>query len=298
MRAPVQRLEEHFRSAPHLIEFSSRRFYDGGLDVATRHPSNEDADHIHIELVEEGGRGGSSKRANDAEVNRCLEVAQRYIEQGCTSIGFMSPFRTQADALEEAVLDAYRLEEIDRYGLRVGTVHGFQGDERDVVILSWAVGPDEGASAWRFVNSPNLFNVMVTRAREEVVVVTSVEAPPGLAGDYLRWADPLEDLVADVGSDDRWVNRVADALREQGLPVRVGYRVGQHVIDIVVGVGDAAVAVECGPHVDGLEPHLDRAMLLQRTGWRTVDAYKSKWDANPGQFAIELASEYPDLRPS
>ena len=175
-------------------------------------------------------------------------------------------------------------------------MHGFQGDERDVVILSWAIGADEGASPWRFVNGPNLFNVMVTRARDQVVVVTSVPNPPGLAGDYLRWSTPLEDLVADVGSDDRWVNRVAEALREQGLPVRVGYRVGQHVIDIVVGAGDAAVAVECGPHSDGVEPHLDRAMLLQRTGWRTVDAYKSKWDSNPGQFAIELTSEFPDLR--
>ena len=296
MRAPAQRLEEHFRSAPHLIEFSSRRFYDGNLDVATRHPSNEAADHIHIELVPDGTRGGSSKKPNEAEVERCLQVAKRYIDQGCTSIGFMSPFRTQADALEAAILDTYRLEQIDRYGLRVGTVHGFQGDERDVVILSWAVGPDEGVGAWRFVNMPNLFNVMVTRAREQVVVVTSVEEPPGLAGDYLGWSDPLEDLVADVDSGDRWVNRVAEAVREQGLPVRVGYRVGKHVVDIVVGDGEAAVAVECGPHPDGVEAHLDRAGLLQRTGWRTVDAFKSKWDANPGQFAIELASEYPDLR--
>lgn len=295
-RAPVQRLEEHFRSAPHVIEFSSRRFYDGSLSVATRHPSNEAADHIHVEVVEGGSRGGSSKKVNQPEVDRCLAVAQHYIDRGCTSIGFMSPFRTQATALETAILQKYRLEEIDLYGLRVGTVHGFQGDERDVVILSWAIGPDEGASPWRFVNGPNLFNVMVTRARDQVVVVTSVPNPPGLAGDYLRWSTPLEDLVADVGSDDRWVNRVAEALREQGLPVRVGYRVGQHVIDIVVGEGDAAVAVECGPHRDGVEPHLDRAMLLQRTGWRTVDAYKSKWDSNPGQFAIELTSEFPDLR--
>ena len=295
-RAPVQRLEEHFRSAPHVIEFSSRRFYDGSLSVATRHPSNEAADHIHVEVVEGGSRGGSSKKVNQPEVDRCLAVAEHYIDRGCTSIGFMSPFRTQATALETAILQKYRLEEIDRYGLRVGTVHGFQGDERDVVILSWAIGADEGASPWRFVNGPNLFNVMVTRARDQVVVVTSVPNPAGLAGDYLRWSTPLEDLVADVGSDDRWVNRVAEALREQGLPVRVGYRVGQHVIDIVVGEGGAAVAVECGPHSDGVEPHLDRAMLLQRTGWRTVDAYKSKWDSNPGQFAIELTSEFPDLR--
>lgn len=209
--------------------------------------------------------------------------------QGAASIGLVSPFRGQAEALEAAILDRYRLEEIEKYGLRVGTVHGFQGDEREVMIASWAIGADEDESSWRFVNQRNLFNVMITRARQEMVIVTSTPEPPGLAGEYVRWSEPLTNMIADVKLTDPWVNRVAASLRHTGVPVRVGYRVGHHVIDIVVGEGDQAIAIDCGPHPDGVAAHMDRALMLRRAGWRTGDAYATKWSDDLGQLAIELA---------
>ena len=292
-QVPVEVLDEHFRSVPHLIEFSSRRFYGGELHVATRHPANEASDHIRISVVE-GSR--NKQKVNEVEVEECLRLVAEYISNGSRSIGLISPFRAQADALEEAILDKYRLEEIDAYGLRVGTVHSYQGDERDVLIMSFGVGTEEPDSSWRFVNQKTLFNVMVTRAREDVVVVTSRAEPPGLAGEYVKWAQPLTDLIADLGSTDPWVNRVADALTEQGVPVRLGYPVGRHVIDVVAGVGEHAVAIDCQPHADGAQTHMDRAMTLRRSGWRTADAYQTMWGDNPGQFAIELCSRYPKLR--
>lgn len=54
--APVVWLDEHFRSVPHLIEFSARRFYQASdhqtLTVATRHPRNEALDAIDVVRVE------------------------------------------------------------------------------------------------------------------------------------------------------------------------------------------------------------------------------------------------------
>ena len=294
-QVPVEVLDEHFRSVPHLIEFSARRFYGGDLHIATRHPSNEAADHIEVSVVE-GTR--DSNKVNRSEVDECLRLVEHYATNGWRSIGLISPFRAQADALEQAVLDRYRLEEIDAYGLRVGTVHSYQGDERDVLIISLAVGADEPESAWRFVNQKNLFNVMVTRARKEVMVVTSKPDPPGLVGEYLEWSEPLADIIDDVKIDDPWVRRVADALGEQGVAVRCGYQVGRHVIDVVAGTGEAAVAIECRPHRDGADTHMDRAMMLRRAGWRTADAFQTKWNDNPGQFAIELTARFPEIRPA
>lgn len=69
------------------------------------------------------------------------------------------------------------------------------------------------------------------------------------------------------------VNRVAETLGDTGVPVRIGYRVGHHMIDIVVGDGIQAIAVDCGPHPDGAAAHIDRALMLRRAGWRTADAY-------------------------
>ena len=292
-QVPVEVLDEHFRSVPHLIEFSSRRFYGGELHVATRHPANEAADHIHVAVVD-GSR--DTNRVNQVEVGECLRLVEQYAATGSRSIGLISPFRAQADAIEQAILEKYRLEEIDAYGLRVGTVHSYQGDERDVLVASLAVGAEEADSAWRFVNQRNLFNVMVTRARKELVVVTSRSEPPGLAGEYVQWAEPLSDLTADVEIRDPWVRRVADALTDQGIPVRVGYRVGRHVVDVVAGRGEHAVAIDCGPRGPEAEVHIDRELSLRRLGWRTADAYQTMWKNNPGQFAIELRARFPRLQ--
>ena len=286
-QAPTEFLDEHFRSVPHLIEFSSRRFYDGTLHVATRHPSNEAADHIDV-LVVDGER--DSDYVNHVEVAECMRQVERYGGLGYTSIGLISPFRAQAEALERALLEVYDVELIERLGLRVGTVRAFQGDESDVLIVSLSLGADEDDSVWRYVNQRSLFNVMVTRAREQLVMVTSNAKPPGLAGEYLRWAEPLTGLEADADISDPWTLRVARALAKQGLPVRTGYRVGREIVDIVAGDGPDAVAIDCRIHSDGPEAHIERRLLLRRQGWRTVDAFQTKWNERSSQFAIELAS--------
>ncbi|MFT7475156.1 MAG: hypothetical protein ACI81L_002093 [Verrucomicrobiales bacterium] len=291
-RVPTHVLDEHFRSVPHLIEFSARQIYANTIHVASRHPSNEAADHIHVHHVT-GARG--PEKVNIAEVEKCLSVAGQLIDDGWDSIGFISPFRAQADALESAILEKFRLDEIEHHGLRVGTVHGFQGDERRVMIASWAIGEDEGPGAWRFVNQRNLFNVMVTRAREQMVVVTSTPNPPGLAGEYLRWSEPLANLLRDIDLPDPWVKRVADAVEDAGISARIGYSVGRYFVDLVVGSGPHALAVDCSPHGDGPAVYIDRALQLRRAGWRTTGAFQSRWADDVGELAIELAGMYSEM---
>ena len=286
-------LDEHYRSAPHLIEFSARRFYRRALDVMTRHPKNDAADHIDVHVVAGERRNGTG--ANKVEVDRCMELVNEFAEQGWTSIGLVSPFRAQADALEAAVLAKFSLADIDRLGLRVGTVHGFQGDERDVMIASWAVGPDEPDSAWQFVNQANLFNVMVTRARDQMAVVSSVEKPPGLAGEYVLWSEPLVDIVTDADVSDPWVREVADAFEDAGVRARTGYRVGHHIVDVVAGDGERAVAIDCVLHHEGPEQHLDRGLHLRRMGWQTAEAYETQWRGRIAEFVVELLTQFPDI---
>ena len=289
--APTSVLDEHFRSVPHLVEFSARRFYNNSLHPVTRHPSNESANHIDIHVVD-GVRDDDG--VNHEEVAKAMRVADELISDGWDSIGFMSPFRAQADALERAALEKYSLKEIDDFGFRVGTAHSFQGAERRVMIMSWAVGPNEPEKAWRFVNQPNLFNVMVTRAEERAVVVTSAANPPGLAGDYVRWAEPFANTLSDAGVVHPWVGEVASALRTAGVPVRAGYRVGRYCIDVVAGSGEGAVGIDCVPHAFGPEAHIDRALQLRRMGWRTADAYESRWRGKLSEYVVELLTRFPD----
>lgn len=289
-RAPVVLLDEHFRSVPHLIGFSLDRFYGEPIGIATRHPANETSDAIDIVRVD-GRRDGNGVNAAEVDAVRRLLLGLVDDVGAARSVGIVSPFRAQADALERMVLDCVALEVIERLGLRVGTVHGFQGHERDVMITSLAVGAGEPAGGRRFAENPNLFNVLVTRAKARMVVVTSLpEGDRGLIGAYLSYAGGGLTEVAGGATDDRWTRRLADELIATGLPVRRCYPAGRWEVDLCVGDGAAAVAVETRVHKDGPAAHIARRRQLSRSGWRIVEAYPTAYDGDALQAALTIAA--------
>src|SRR5439155_18555232 len=184
--APVTYLAEHHRSAPHLIEFSAKRFYGDRIALMTRHPRNERTDAIDVVRVPAGTAGDTVHRAEvDAVVAAVRELAARAV----TGIGVITPFRDQADALESALLAAFPVEEVERLGLRTGTVHAFQGSEADTVLVSLGLADADPPARQRFVADANLFNVMVTRARIRILVVTSLTGGNGIVADYLAYSE-------------------------------------------------------------------------------------------------------------
>ncbi|PWU45154.1 hypothetical protein DLJ46_22300, partial [Micromonospora globispora] len=287
--APVTWLGEHHRSAPHLIQFSARRFYDGRLELVTRHPRNERADVIDVVAVPDAA---VTDGVNQAEVDAVLDlVRRRAADPPDGGIAVVSPFRAQADALEAALLAAYDVDEIERLGLRSGTVHAFQGSEADVVIASLGLVAEDPPSRHRFVTEPNLFNVLVTRARKHLTVVTSLRSPQGLVGDYLGYAGrPPAPAQTDPGPAEGWTAALAEELRRLGLPVRPGYPVGRWRVDLCVGEDADAVGVICGVHPDGVAAHVERQRTLLRAGWPLYDVFDSRWSDDPIRAALDLAA--------
>jgi hypothetical protein len=277
-------LGEHYRSAPHLIEFSARRFYRERLSLVTRHPRNERADLIDVVRV----AGAVSDGVNRAEVAAVVDLVRSLAGKGLTDIGVVTPFRGQADALEAALLKAFPVEEIERLGLRSGTVHGFQGSEADIVVVSLGLVDGDGPARHRFVADPNLFNVMVTRARRQMVVVTSLESADGLVGEYLAWACAGPASVASSAGSG-WAGALGAELAKVGVPVRAGYPVGDWRVDLCAGTGDGAVGLVCAVHPDGVAAHIERQETLVRAGWRLVDAFPSRWGGDVVRAALDLA---------
>ncbi|WFE43493.1 AAA domain-containing protein [Verrucosispora sp. WMMD1129] len=302
--APVTWLGEHHRCAPHLIGFSARRFYDDRLELVTRHPGNERADAIDVVPV---AGAAVVDGVNQAEVATVLDlVATLAARPPQGGVAVISPFRAQADAVEAALLSAYDVDEIERLGLRTGTVHAFQGSEADVVIATLGLVDDDPPARHRFVAEPNLFNVLVTRARKQLTVVTSLRAPEGIIGDYLRYAEqPLD--AAYLGPPDTthagppgttgagaaepapWIRALAVELARIGLTVRPDYPVGRWRVDLCVG-DDGPVGLLCGVHPDGVAAHVERQRTLTRAGWRLYDAFASHWTDDPIRAALDLAT--------
>jgi hypothetical protein len=287
--APMTWLDEHYRSVPHLIEFSARRFYDGRLTVATRHPDNEASDAIQIVRVPDG----------ESELDAGLAELARLADRGQRDIAFVTPFRDLADAAQAALLARYDLEDVERLRLRVGTVHGFQGAEAGCVVLVLGVAANGPPGRRRFVENPHLFNVMVTRAKRSLIVVTALPVPDGssppaaragLIDQYLAHADRPPAPPRDGPAPSPWAAALADELARAGTVVRTGYPVGRWTVDLCVGA-EAAAAVETGVHRDGPAAHIARHRMLAAAGWRILDGYPTRWDGDATRAAIELAAE-------
>src|SRR4029079_4706155 len=83
----------------------------------------------------------------------------------------------------------------------VDTVHGFQGDERDVIFFSPVVSLGVGESTLRFLKRhANLFTVSITRARSELIVVGDRQAALDSGVSYLAsFAEYTRDLASQEG---------------------------------------------------------------------------------------------------
>ncbi len=287
---PVMQLSEHYRSSRHLIEFSNRRFYGGRLQLMTEHPAYSSEDVIHVERVV-GERDG--KGVVRAELERVFALIEQAKASGGTSVGVVTPFRAQADAIAREAQKRLSPEDLDALDLRIATVHGFQGNERDNMIVSLGVGPEDSRSL-RFVEDPNLFNVMITRARVDVTVLLSMD-PEGLGDglllDYLRHAEraPVGPRPSPASDHTGWKGAVLEALRPYGLPLWADYPVGGYAVDIVVGAGEGAIGVECTVHPAGVSAHMDRHIALRGAGWDLMTAMESRWLARPEDAAEAIA---------
>jgi hypothetical protein len=276
---PVQ-LREHFRSEPHLIGFSLARFYRDEVAIMTTSPATECTDCIEEVAVPAPG------------AEEVATLVEQLVADGVVDLGVITPFREHAETLEDLLGRRFDADEIRRIRLRVGTVHGFQGAERDVMVMAPGLAPEDPPGRRRFVEDPHLFNVMITRARHRCIVATSMgDDVGGLLGEYLRYGERGPRPAEDRPPDDTWTAALGEGLGAAGLTVRTGYAVGPWSLDLLVGRGTSVVALETRIHPHGVDEHVRRHVGLTRLGWRVRDAYPSRWGGDAATAAVELSGE-------
>jgi very-short-patch-repair endonuclease len=267
-------LREHFRSHADIVEFSNHTWYRHTLRVCTdyrrlkRPPSGEPGVRwTHTAGVVHRPTGGGAICPDEAKavVDELEDLLVRRSFDG--SVGVVTPFRAQANRIRDLVNDRLNLAVIEGSDLIVDTAHGFQGDERDVILFSPCIGSDMPRGAKYFLSSTgNLFNVAITRARALLHVIGNgaacascgvphIEAFTGhvarlgeIAGAAerppSRWSDPR------VG---HWEKPFHDALVKAGLKPMSQYKVHQYWLDLAIVQRDVRVDVE----IDGEHFHRD-----------------------------------------
>lgn len=230
LRVEEAYLDVHYRSRnADLIEFSNEHFYKKRLQSIPGHPKHR---AVLPPLRLDRADGIYEDRCNRIEAQRVVQIVDDLLKRADPpSIGIACFNITQRDlivdmlddrAVDDDVFAARlakaraRVGESSYEGLFVKNLENVQGDERDHIIISTTYGPTrEGKFYRRFgplgrVGGGRRLNVLVTRARAEVHLVTSIPRDAYLSAEslptgatpsggwllfaYLRYAEELAEL--------------------------------------------------------------------------------------------------------
>ncbi len=166
----VTLLEQH-RMNEAIMRFPSDALY-GGLLRAHPAVAGHHLDDAPLEVVDTSGRGfeeatpeGSDSRENEGEALLCAAEVERVLGLGVApgDVAVIAPYDGQVQRLR--TLLSARVEQ----GLEVDTVDGFQGREKEAVVVSLTRANEAGEVG--FLSDVRRMNVALTRARKKLVVV-------------------------------------------------------------------------------------------------------------------------------
>ncbi len=203
-------LRGHYRSkALELIEFSNVNFYDGKLKLLPEY-HKEKSQKPAIEYLKTDGiwENNSNQKEAGIVVHMIETIANRSPEK---SIGVVTFNVTQQAVILDLIDERLDTGKFNLPpSLFVKNIENVQGDERDIIIFSTAYAPDEeGKIQLRFgslnqAGGENRLNVAITRAREQIYIVTSLlphqlntentsNPGPKLLKAYLQYAKSVSD---------------------------------------------------------------------------------------------------------
>ena len=316
---PVKTLKWHYRSRHEgLIAFSNHRFYDDNLITFPAAKAQTDSLGVKLVYVPDGIYDRGGKRNNPIEAEKIADlVFDHFRNYPKKTLGVVTFSIAQMETVEEAIdrrlkeqPDFEQFFKEDRLeGFFVKNLENVQGDERDVIFFSVGYGYDqEKQMAMNFgpLNKPGgerRLNVAVTRAREKVVLITSIKSadidPETKAigvqtlRSYLDYAEhgpeTLESGNVKEGEFDSALDEdVAAEIKKMGFEVVPQVGCSDYKIDI--GVSDPVspgcflLGIECdGATYESSSSARDRDRLrdqvLRQLGWRIHRIWSPSWVA-------------------
>ena len=276
-------LDEHFRSNPELIHFSNRQFYQDKLKVMQHRPCTSSG-FLHLIKVD-GVR--DKKGINKLEADSVISKIKQYVaadseQKFKKSIGVVSPFRNQAEYLEKIIEKRFSQDEILSHSIRISTPFGFQGEERDIMLLSFSLD-NQSKRATSYLNKQDVFNVAITRARQKQYLFLSVDTeelpPENLLRTYLESVNEFK-AEHEVNLDnDEFQKDVARSLKKMGIDCWPGYTIAGQSIDLLCRKNDIYLALDLigfpGPWADFFE--LDTYKIFKRAGINILPISYGVW---------------------
>lgn len=179
-------LKTTYRLNTPLTEWPSKMFYQGDLHAAAGNADhrfsmkanshhderlNSDPSLVRVEISHEG-----NKVKSDEEADETAAIIEELLLGGIApgEIGVVTPFRAQAGRIRSLLRMKRFATFPEIHEITVDTVERFQGQEREVMIVSFVVSDVEFMDRLaNFLTQPQRLNVAVTRARTKVILIHS-----------------------------------------------------------------------------------------------------------------------------
>jgi hypothetical protein len=294
----VSFLREHFRSSPLLIGFSNEAFYQGQLEVLKSTPDHLQSSQIEIHALA-GERNQDGVNVTEAEaIYRRLKgiLKQQKAQVLKESIGILSPFSAQVRFLKSYLSERLDNQELRKHDLLIGGPYHFQGTERDIMLLSFAVDSKSHQAAFRHLNKAEVFNVSISRARSKVFVFHSLgdkrKKADGLLGKYLQFLESQKEEAYESDVKDAFATEVRKSLkRYQGYEVSYeAVPVAGMVLDVLVRYKEQYFFIDLIGFPGDFEGafHFDRYQSLARIGIHSLPLHYSYWVKDPSAARQKL----------
>ena len=180
----VSLLKIQYRMNDEIMKFSSDWFYHGELKSApeVKYRSILDFDTSIVWVNTEGMDcneefvGESFGRINKAEATLSIDELKKYINkigkerllEERIDFGLISPYKAQVQYLRQLIKKDAFFKPF-RGLITINTVDGFQGQERDVILISLVRANEDGQIG--FLNDLRRMNVAITRARMKLIIL-------------------------------------------------------------------------------------------------------------------------------
>lgn len=195
--SPIAMLTEQYRMHPSICNFPSKQFYDDRLITSKRFGRYPMKPYILFDLRHSlEARADKSSLENEVEANFVKNLIAAVVSKvpESSSIGIITPYKGQKRLL---TMKINNLQTERKLTIDIDTCDGFQGQEKDVIILSCVRAFDSrtGGSIG-FLRSFQRINVALTRAKYSLLICVS---------------------AGSVRKDKTWQNLVDDAIARRAL---------------------------------------------------------------------------------
>jgi len=301
-------LTEHFRSIEEIIGFSNKLSYGGSLKILRDQLPKDRLEPVLEAVYVKEGYQETNLDINQKEADLIIEKIKEIIsdkkyketrdgeEINPTTVGVISLLgKDQSKLITKLISEKISSKEIEERKIVCGDPYTFQGDERDIILISMVKAPDLQNPEKKIhpytvatTTYKQRVNVAMSRAKNKMILFHSIPVdkltnPDDLRKQIIDWFynQKIEEKKAGLAKVREEVNRgrasefeyaVAEIITSKGYKVIPQYEVAGYRIDLVIQGENAKLAVECDGdkyhnQLDKWQEDIERQQIIERAGW-------------------------------